>query len=146
MLASTWGTVIGYLAGRSAAAASPAFITAADVAREGGLSVPFTHKIMRELCRRGLLRSARGKGYRLARPSNQVTVLELLEALEGRSLLATCCPLQAPECDERKGCSLWNACFRAREALMRELSGITLDQLPNDEAGRPACFKVRRTL
>jgi Rrf2 family protein len=145
MLATTWGTVIGYLAGRSAASAAPGFVTASEVAKEGGLSIPFTHKVMRELCRRGIFRSARGKGYRLARPSSQITVLELLEALEGRSLLAACCPLRVPKCTESASCPLWGACFRARESLIKDLSGLTLDKLPNDDSGRPTCFKATRS-
>jgi Rrf2 family protein len=143
MLDTNWGVAVGYLAARCAAASGPGYITALDVATEAKLSVPFTHKIMRVMCRQGLFRSVRGKGYKLARPKDQISVLDVLEALVGPALFQTCCPLQAPECPTRQQCALWNACSQARESLRRELAQLTLDKLPLDEAGKPACLQIR---
>lgn len=143
MIADNWGTAVGYLAVRCIASKGPDYVTAEDVAHQGKLSVAFTHKILRELCRRGILTSARGRGYKLERPPAQVTLLDLFKALEGPGLFPSCCPLHAPECLDRQRCPLWSACSRAQETLSAELAAITLDRLPNDEAGLPACLRWR---
>ncbi len=145
MLETNWGLATGYLAVRCVANADPEFLAAASIAREAGLSLPSTHKIMRSLCRQGLLTSVRGKGYKLARAKSSISVLEILEALSGPSLFPACCPLKAPECPTRNSCPLWSACSGAQEKLKSELAELKLDRLPMDDAGKPACLNVRRT-
>jgi Rrf2 family protein len=55
------------------------------LAAEGQMPERFLLQILRGLVTHGLLRSARGVdgGYALARPADEITLLELIEALEG---------------------------------------------------------------
>jgi Rrf2 family protein len=57
----------------------------AELARRGEIPVQFLEQLFATLRRAGLLRSQRGVkgGYSLARPAAQVTVLEVVELLDG---------------------------------------------------------------
>ncbi len=57
----------------------------AELARRGEIPVQFLEQLFASLRRAGLLRSQRGVkgGYSFARPSTEVTVLEVVELLDG---------------------------------------------------------------
>jgi Rrf2 family protein len=57
----------------------------AELARRGDIPVQFLEQLFATLRRAGLLRSQRGVkgGYTFARPATQVTVLEVVELLDG---------------------------------------------------------------
>jgi Rrf2 family protein len=56
-----------------------------ELARRGEIPVQFLEQLFATLRRGGLLRSQRGVkgGYSFARPSSEITVLEVVELLEG---------------------------------------------------------------
>lgn len=57
-----------------------------DISEAEGLSTFYVGKLMRLLRQAGFVKSTRGQegGYRLARPANEITVAEVLAALDGR--------------------------------------------------------------
>jgi Rrf2 family protein len=57
----------------------------AELARRGDIPVQFLEQLFATLRRTGVLRSQRGVkgGYSLARPADEVTVLEVVELLDG---------------------------------------------------------------
>ncbi len=57
----------------------------AELARRGDIPVQFLEQLFATLRRAGLLRSQRGVkgGYSFARPADEITVLELVELLDG---------------------------------------------------------------
>jgi Rrf2 family protein len=57
----------------------------AELARRGEIPVQFLEQLFATLRRAGLLRSQRGVkgGYTFARPSNEITVLDVVELLDG---------------------------------------------------------------
>ncbi len=57
----------------------------AELARRGEIPIQFLEQLFASLRRAGLLRSQRGVkgGYSFARPSTEVTVLEVVELLDG---------------------------------------------------------------
>jgi len=57
----------------------------AELARRGAIPVQFLEQLFATLRRAGLLRSQRGVkgGYSFARPASEITVLELVELLDG---------------------------------------------------------------
>ncbi len=94
----------------------------------------FLQQVLRELQQAGLVTSRPGPsgGYALARPAEEVTVLQIVEALEG--------PLRSAECALRGGpchwddvCALHWVWSSARDALCDELAGATLDQVAADD-------------
>lgn len=57
----------------------------AELARRGGIPVQFLEQLFATLRRGGIVRSQRGVkgGYSFARPADEVTVLEVVELLDG---------------------------------------------------------------
>jgi len=101
-----------------------------DLAEETGIPQPTVSKILKQLARRGLVDSVRGAhgGYRLARPPADVTVAEVIEAVEGPIGVTECgshdedCVLSG-RCDVRGNWQLINQ--RVRDSL----STITLTEM-----------------
>jgi Rrf2 family protein len=64
-----------------------------EIARAEGMSEPYVGKLFRVLADAGLVESVRGRsgGFRLVRPSEQISVAEVLAALGGRIYEPTTC-------------------------------------------------------
>lgn len=71
---------------------SPAPFTARDLAENAGLSLPMVSKILKRLARAGILTSFRGVrgGYDLARSADDISVADIVDALEGPIGLMPC--------------------------------------------------------
>src|SRR3989442_9812644 len=85
----------------------------AEIAAQERIPRQFLEKIVRELIHKGLVRSRRGPhgGYMLARPADQVTFRDVIEAVEGPILLNVCV-------GEHPDCFLLGACGMNR--ILRE--------------------------
>jgi Rrf2 family protein len=86
--------------------------------------------VMRELVRAGLVDVQLGRrgGYRLARPASSISLLEVVEALEGESRRTTCV-LRGGPCGRDGFCAVHPAFASAQEAVRAELARATLDTL-----------------
>jgi len=76
-----------------------------DIARIHGIPSSFMAKILRNLAHAGLLRSTRGVkgGFSLARPTTEISLLDVVEAIEG--------PLGLVDCTtEPCGCAMADEC------------------------------------
>ena len=71
-----------------------------NIARRRGLSEKYLERIVKMLCRAGIVSSARGVrgGYCLAKDAREITLLEILEASEGE-LAPVPCLTQETDCD-----------------------------------------------
>lgn len=78
--------------------ASGPSVMAAHIAREYALPTAYAAKVMGELAKARVLRSDRGPkgGFRLARPANKITLLEIFEAAQGKILDVDMLSLPAP--------------------------------------------------
>ena len=97
------------------------------VARSKGISERFLSSIVRELANAGILSSRRGSngGIRLARPSNEISLADVIVALEGPIELFDCQRLPNL-CQHEDLCSLrtfWNG---LREQLHGSLAGAKI--------------------
>ena len=65
---------------------------AADIAEETGVPQRFTHKILRKLLQGGVLRSFSGAhgGYMLHRSPTSITLLDIIELIDGPFALSKC--------------------------------------------------------
>lgn len=92
--------------------------TAAQVAAAQGIPPKYLPQIVAELVQSGLLISARGfrGGLRLNRPPHEVTLLDIIEAIQGRLDLFEC-QRGAIECIHLPGCELKSVYHRAQEAM-----------------------------
>ena len=62
------------------------------LAQQGDISEDLLHKIMQALTQAKLVRATRGRtgGFRLAKPAGRITVLKVLEVLQGPSAVSNC--------------------------------------------------------
>lgn len=93
-----------------------------------GEPAPFLGKVLQKLARAGLLRSKRGRtgGFVLGRPASEITLADVLLAVEGRDDLERI--FRLPE--GPAGALL----SPGRDELVRRLAGTTLARV-RDEAG-----------
>lgn len=85
-------------------------VSARHLAQGMRLPLPVLRNILKLLTQRGLLASEQGSqgGYRLARPAAEITVAEVIAAIEGPPRLARCCA--EPGADDAVACELVHDC------------------------------------
>ena len=100
------------------------------------MPLQFLEQVFAALRRAGVVRSRRGAagGYSLARPAAEITVLEVVAALDGVPSPAEC---TQGLCDRADGCGASSVWIEAQEALERVLGGTTIgDLLAREDALR----------
>jgi len=113
-------------------------LTAGALAIASRASEPLVAKILQRLVGARLLVSRRGfeGGFELARHPRDISVLDIVTALEGPLCLYTCLPGGAG-CDDSETCAARDVWARAQSALASVLASETLERLAARE-GRPA--------
>lgn len=115
-------------------------VTAQTIATQEAIPMRFLLKIMRALAQRGIVQSFRGAegGYALARPPEKVTLLDVVEALEGPVRINRC--LVDRELCNKNGaaqCVIHGALQQVQNKLIQELAGFSFDQLARKKGKRP---------
>lgn len=118
-----------------AVAADEGPVSTRDIADRRQIPLKFLEQIMHALRQEGIVTSVRGArgGFVLAKAASDITVLDVVEAVEG-PLMPTVCDA-AKEGASEQGCSKQGSCaaahvwIKASNALRDEFSAITLDTL-----------------
>lgn len=99
-----------------------------DVADSCDIPVQFLEQVFAALRRAGIVRSRRGAsgGYVLARPAVEISVLQVVETLDGAPSPAECARGQ---CDRVDGCGAASVWIEARDALEDVLGGTSIGDL-----------------
>jgi Rrf2 family protein len=115
---------------RLALAPTATRLTAGALAHASRASEPLVAKILQRLVAARLLVSRRGfdGGFELARHPRDISVLDIVTALEGPLCLNACLPGGAG-CDESETCAARDVWARAQSALATVLAGETLERL-----------------
>ncbi len=107
-----------------------------DIAERRGMPLQFLEQVFASLRRAGIVRSRRGAsgGYALARSADEITVLEVVAALDGVPSPAEC---TQGRCDQVDGCGASSVWIEAQQALEQVLGGTTIgDLLRREDAQR----------
>ena len=117
--------VLTALAARPGAVASTT-----DLAEQAGLEVPTVAKLLKPLAQAGLVEGFRGTngGYRLARPAAEISLVQIVEAMEG-PLGMTECSLHAGACGIEQSCGVRANWRRINDVVADALRGVTLAQM-----------------
>lgn len=97
------------------------------------------HRVLGNLSRSGLVICRRGaqRGYELARPPDQISLLEVFEAIKG-PLGITSCTVEGG-CPEENGCTLSTAWHGVQDAVKEQLESATLDRLAGTLTDASGC-------
>ena len=119
----------------------------AAIARAEKLPHAYLEQLVGDLRRAGLLTATRGHagGYQLARPAEQITLDQVVRALEGPLLEMPCAGAEDLEaCNRPQPCSVHELFQRVHEALDGTLSSTTLAEAAATAGGPPYPPAVRR--
>jgi Rrf2 family protein len=102
-----------------------------------GLPSAYLSKLLKSLVRAGILDATTGPrgGFRLARPPGDITVLDVVEAVEGRGPLFQCMeirqrgPVPASKADCRMPCGIAKVMGEAEQAWRGRLAATTIADL-----------------
>lgn len=96
------------------------------------MSIPerFLPRVLRDLARAGLVEARTGRtgGYRLARPAGEITLLDVIAAVEPEDD-ARRCILRGIPCHPDRRCAVHDTFDQARTALQDRLAATTLAEL-----------------
>jgi Rrf2 family protein len=101
------------------------------IAEEMAIPVRFLPQVMGDLAAAGLVEATTGRsgGYRLARPAAAITLLDVVEAVEGDSRRRSCV-LRGGPCGLDGHCDVHDVFFAAQDAMLATLAGARLAELP----------------
>jgi FeS assembly SUF system regulator len=106
--------------------------SAAEVALRIGLTAPTVSKILKTLARSGLVSSSRGArgGYRLPRDPAQITVAQIIGAMDG-PIGMTECSTTPGACTQEAACAVRRNWQTINHIVLETLSRVTLEQMAN---------------
>jgi Rrf2 family protein len=105
-----------------------------DLAERQKLSVKYLEQIVPGLKIAGLIHSHRGAsgGYTLAKATNKIKLLDIIEALEG-CLITVDCTADPELCARSSECAVHDVWSEAQEAMCAVLDSITLADLAEQQ-------------
>jgi len=103
-------------------------VTLVEISRCQGISLSYLEQLFAKLRKSGLVKGVRGPGggYRLARPAAEITVADIISAVDEK--------MDATQCEGKEDCQGGEVCLthelwiRLSEKIYRFLDGITLEQ------------------
>ncbi|PBS13361.1 SUF system Fe-S cluster assembly regulator [Lysobacteraceae bacterium NML93-0792] len=115
-------------------AARPETVTsAAELAERSGLEPTTVSKLLKPLAQAGLVEGFRGAtgGYRLARPASSISLVQIVEAMEG-PLAITECSLHDGQCGISSQCGVRSNWRRINDVVADALRAVSLAQMLGD--------------
>jgi Rrf2 family iron-sulfur cluster assembly transcriptional regulator len=117
-------------------------ITLADISDRQGISLSYLEQLFANLRRQGLVSSSRGPGggYRLSRPADEVTVLDVITAVDEK--------VDATKCEGKGNCANGGKCLSHEiwqslsDQIRLFLGGITLGEVVKNHQAENSSDKV----
>ena len=117
----------------AAAARHPAGarLSATALAEETGIPLPTAQKLTGRLAAAGLLTTSRGTGggFRLARTAPQISLADIVEAVEGPIAMTVCVDETRHDCALEGACAVRPHMGIVNHAVRGALAAVTLEQL-----------------
>lgn len=115
-------------------------LNASLLAEETGVPLPTAQKLVGRLATAGLIASSRGHsgGFRLARHPSEISLADIVEAVEGPIAMTACVEQGKHDCSVEHSCRVrphWNA---VNDAMRGALAGVSLEslaRLPGESRG-----------
>ena len=105
------------------------------IAAEQAIPERFLPRVMADLVAAGLVEGVAGRagGYRLARPAAEVSLLDVIEAVEGDSR-RTVCVLRGGPCRLNGTCDVHEVFAAAQEEMIARFGAATIGEIAGDQA------------
>src|SRR6476646_10509922 len=117
--------------------------SAREIAGLYDIPIELLAKILQRLVRRGLLASQQGTrgGYQLARFPAQISVADVIQAIDGPVAVTACSASDDGQCEQYAKCNVRDPLWRVRERILAALGECTIAELAADPP--PAATPVR---
>lgn len=111
-------------------------VNAAQLAEETGLPAPTVQKLVSRLTAAGLLRSTRGVGggLQLGRPAAAISLVDIIEAVEGPIALTPCVEQGRHDCGLESACTVRPHWGVVNAAMRGALADVPLTRLAEVQA------------
>jgi len=118
-----------------AAGQTDGLVSTRQIAKATSSPYPLLAKIVNQLHRSGFIKATRGKrgGIKLARPASEITIKDVVVALDGAAILNDC-PLFLAPCDCSEPCTLHAIWKPARDAVLNFLENTTIQAVADARA------------
>lgn len=115
-----------------------------EIAAETGIAQAYLAKVVQRLSSSGIVESKRGYrgGIRLARPPDEISILDIDEAVDGQHGPERCL-LGVVECSDERSCPAHEYWMRTKADIRNRLANLTLADLAVFERSHGGKF-IRR--
>jgi Rrf2 family protein len=112
--------------------------SAREIAEQYDIPIELMAKVLQRLVQRGLLASHQGTrgGYQLSRLPLQITVADVIQAIDG-PVTVTACSTDDSHCEQFSKCNVRDPLWRVRERILTALGECTIAELATDVAPEP---------
>jgi Rrf2 family protein len=109
-------------------------VSARELAERFNIPVELLAKVLQKLVRARLLVSQQGirGGYVLARPASQISVADIIVAIDG-PLTVTACSDQDQTCDQFSKCNVRDPLWRIKDRIVSALTSCSLAELAMEQ-------------
>jgi Rrf2 family protein len=114
--------------------AKEGFISIDEIAENSQIPKPYLSKILQDLCRGGVLLSRRGTGggFALARPSQEISLKDVIEVIEGKIYIVNCL-LSPSRCGNSGTCPISPMWLEVQNFIVNIIESITFEDIVVDE-------------
>jgi FeS assembly SUF system regulator len=104
--------------------------SAVEIAEHVHIGLPTVSKVLKILAQQGLVSSSRGAkgGYTLARSAKEITVVQIIDAMEGKVALTECSETKG-SCEQESCCSIRVNWQKINQIVRQSLQNVTLDDM-----------------
>ena len=105
--------------------------SAREIAGLYDIPIELLAKVLQRLVRRGLLASHQGTrgGYQLARMPAQISVADVIQAIDGPVAVTACSSSDDGACEQFSKCNVRDPLWRVRERILAALGECTIAEL-----------------
>ena len=113
--------------------------SAREIAALYDIPIELMAKVLQRLVRRGLLASQQGTrgGYQLARSPAQISVADVIQAIDGPVAVTACSTDEGQQCEQFSKCNVRDPLWRVRERILAALGECTIAELAADVPPSP---------
>ena len=107
--------------------------SAREIAEQYDIPIELLAKVLQRLVRHGLLASQQGTrgGYQLARMPQQISVADVIQAIDG-PVTVTACSTEEGSCEQFAKCNVRDPLWRVRERILSALGECTIAELATE--------------